>query len=197
MKSIDGKYLKGAAVIWGICFIFFVLVFMFVLRPQSKRLTVIETEANQKKLEVDAAREAAEEKTREKLNEQIENLRAQLGNFVIDSEDIQDVGGQIRNIFVNVGLNLTLNSFSMDLQSSRSIGTFSDCKYVYGHPISVNFTASFNQFATFLNDLEKNKSVIFIDTFSINKSDKGSSHKVNMQLAVLVKRAEQIKESEG
>jgi len=79
-----------------------------------------------------------------------------------------------------------LASVKIDPSSGRSIGTFSDCKYVSGHPITVNFEGSFKKFATFLNSLEKNVPVVFINTFSIDKSGEDSDPKVTMELAVLV-----------
>ena len=184
MKSIDRTYFRVAGVVWALCFVVFLLAYMLVLRPQEQRLSRIKSKAAESQRQAEAAKEAAADETRETLNEQIQNLQEQLRSFVVASGKIQDVGGQIRNIFVEAGLDLS--SLNMDLQSSRSISTFSDCKYVYGHPISLEFPASFNKFATFINALERNEPVVFINTFSIEKSSEDSDHKVTMELAVLV-----------
>ena len=182
MKSIDRTYFRAAGVIWALCFVIFLLAYMLILRPQGQRLSRIEAQAAENKRQENIAREAADEKTTEALNEQIQNLREQLRTFVVESGSIQDVANEIQKIAEET----RLASIKIDPSSGRNIGTFSDCKYVSGHPISVNFAASFNKFATFLNNLEKHEPVVFINTFSIDKSSEGSDHKITMELAVLV-----------
>jgi Tfp pilus assembly protein PilO len=176
-----------------LCFAVLLLAYVLVLRPQSKRLSRIEIQVVEKKNEENAAREAANEKTREKLNEQIKNLKEQLSNFIIKPGEIQNVASKIQKIAEDT----QLTSIKINPSSGKPISVFDDCQYVSGHPITVNFAASFSKFATFINELERHKSVIFIDTFSINKSDEDSNHKVEMQLSVLVEKQEQIKESKG
>jgi Tfp pilus assembly protein PilO len=193
MKSIDRKYFKVAGVIWVSCFAVLLLAYILVLRPQSKRLSWIENQVIEKKNEENTAREVANEKTREKLNEQIKNIKEQLNNFLIKPGDIQNVASEIQKIAEDT----KLTSIKINPSSGKPIGVFDDCKYVSGHPITVNFTASFNKFATFLNELERHKSVIFIDTFSIDKSDEDSNHKVEMQLSILVEKPEQARNNKS
>ena len=182
MKSIDRTYFRVAGVIWALCFVVFLLVYMLVLRPQGNRLKRIEFDVAKIQKQADAAKIAADEKTRENLNEQIKNLQEQLRRFVIEPGKIQDVATEIQKIAEEA----RLTSVKIDPSGGRSIGTFSDCKYLSGRPITVNFESGFKKFATFLNNLEKNEPVVFINTFSIDKSNEDSDHKVQMELAVLV-----------
>lgn len=176
-----------------LCFAVLLLAYILVLRPQSIRLSQIESQVVAKKNEENTAREAANEKTRATLNEQIKNLKEQLNNFVINPGEIQNVASKIQQIAEDT----QLSSIKINPSSGKPISAFDDCKYVSGHPISVDFVASFNKFATFLNKLERHKSVIFIDTFSISKTEEDSKHKVEMQLSILVEKQDKVQESKG
>ena len=193
MKSIDRKYFRVAGVIWVLFFAALFLAYMLVLKPQSTRLSRIELKIAEMKNQENAAKQAADENTQETLNEQIKNMKDQLSNFLIKPGDIQNVASEIQNIAEKT----QLTSIKINPNAGKPVSIFDECKYISGHPITVNFDASFNKFATFINELERHKSVIFIDTFSIDKSDENSNHKVEMQLSILVEKPEQTKKSKG
>ncbi len=194
MKSNIGKYIKVAALVWSGCFIVFLLVYMLVLSPLNKRRTYIESEFRKVKGDSDAALLASQEQTKIRLNEQIKELNESLGNFVIEPENTSNLTYQISGISNKIGL----NAFQVT-PISQNITTFDNCKYVSGQLYQVGFTASFNEFAAFLNALERYKPVIYIDTFSITRSREGkTNHMVDMQLAILVAKNEKAKkEVEG
>ncbi len=186
MKSNTGKYIKAAVFVWSGCFIVFLLVFMTVLSPLKKRRTLIETEYTKIKANADDAKLAAQEQTKIWLNERIENLNKSLGDFVIRPGSISNLTYEISGISNEIGL----NTFQVS-PTGQSVTALDNCKYVSGQLYQVGFTASFNQFAAFLNALERYRPVIFVDTFSIARSRQGDTdHKVGMQLAVLVAKNE-------
>ncbi len=194
MKSSIAKYIKLAALVWSGCFVVFLLVYILVLFPLNRRRTYIETEFRKVKTNADAAMLASQEQTKIRLNEQIKELKENLGNFVIEPGNTSNLTYQISGISNNIGL----NAFQVT-PSGQDITTFDNCKYISGQLYHVGFTASFNQFAEFLNALERYKPVIFIDTFSITRSRDGkTNHIVDMQLAILVAKNDKAKkEVEG
>ena len=193
MKSNIAKYIKLAALIWSCCFIVFLLVFLLVLSPLSRHRTQVESEFKKVKSDADSALLASEEETKIRLNEQIQDLNDTLGNFVIDSENTSNLIYQISGISNEI----ELKAFQIT-PTGQNISTFDNCKYISGQLYQVGFIASFNQFATFLNALERYRPVIFIDTFSITRSRQGeNSHTVDMQLAILVLKNEKAKKAKG
>jgi len=189
MKSNIGKYIKVAALVWSGCFIVFLLVYILVLSPLNRRRTNIEIEFRKVKSNADAALLASQEQTKIRLNEQIEELNESLGNFVIEPGNTSNLTYQISGISNKI----RLNAFKVT-PIGQNIPTFDDCKYISGQLYQVGFTASFNQFAEFLNALERYRPVIFIDTFSITRSREGkTNHTVDMQLAILVAKNEKAK----
>lgn len=157
--------------------------------PQQKLLP----NSLQVKSDADSALLASEEETKIRLNEQIQDLNDTLGNFVIESENTSNLIYQISGISNEI----ELKAFQIT-PTGQNISAFDNCKYISGQLYHVGFIASFNQFATFLNALERYRPVIFIDTFSITRSRQGeNSHTVDMQLAILVLKNEKAKKAKG
>ncbi len=181
--KIYRKYFTTAALIWAGCFILFLFVYMIVLAPQKKTRKQIENQLAGKKQIYNSALKATQEETKIWLNEQIENLRNKLNGFVIDFEDSANLTFDISQI----ASEKKLDSFSIKGKDAGENST--DFKYLSENHIDVGFTAAFNQFATFLNALERHWPVIFVDSFKITRSKRGDpGHKVNMSLAVFVRK---------
>jgi Tfp pilus assembly protein PilN len=120
-------------------------------------------------------------------------LNERLGSFVVDPGSTSNLTYEISGISNEIGL----NSFRI-APMSESIAALEDCKYVSGQFYHVSFTSSFNQFATFINALERYRPFIFVDTFSISQSRQGNQeHDVQMQLAILVAKSDKAKEGKG
>jgi len=181
--KIYKKYFMTAALIWAGCFILFLFVYMIVLAPQKKTRKQIENQLAEKKQIYNSALKATEEETKVWLNEQIENLRNKLSGFVIDFEDSANLTFDISQI----ANEKKLDSFSIKGKDTSESST--DFKYLRENCIDVGFTAAFNQFATFLNALERHLPVIFVDSFKITRSRRNEpGHKVNMGLALFVRK---------
>jgi Tfp pilus assembly protein PilO len=184
MKSAYKKYFTTAALVWAGCFAFFFFVYMLVLAPQQNSRKQIAKQLVEKKQVRDSAIKAAQEETRVKLNEQLGYLRNKAKEFVINFEDSANLTFDIRQIAEEKGI----TSFSIKTQDSRSGSPLPNCKYICENHIDISFNAEFNQFAAFLNALERHRPVVFIDRFSITRADQeNSGHQVKMDLVVFVR----------
>jgi dGTP triphosphohydrolase len=174
------------ALIWAGCLVLFVIVHMYMVAPQKRIRKQIQQELAEKKQIYNSALEASQEKTRNSMKAQIERLQSDLKDFVADFEDSALVTLDISQI----ANDKEVSSFSIKGKNSRKGSRKTKCKYIGENHISVAFTAGFNQFATFLNALERNRPVVFIDKFTITRSKQGDSdHQVDMDLAVFVKKS--------
>ena len=184
MKSAYKKYFTTAALVWAGCFAFFFFVYMLVLSPQQNSRKQIAKQLVEKKQVRDSAIQAAQEETRVKLNEQLGYLRNKAKEFVINFEDSANLTFDIRQIAEEKGI----TSFSIRTQDNRSGSPLPNCKYIYENHIDISFNAEFNQFAAFLNALERHRPVVFIDRFSITSANQDNSgHQVKMDLVVFVR----------
>ena len=194
MKSIYRKYFNIGILFWAVCFIVLFLSYLLVLAPQERRRRMTERKLADTKLLAQSAREAAQERNKNMLIEQLSNSGNRLKDFVIDQENANN----LTFVIGGISSDLKLNSFSSIFTGSEGTIKTDSYQHIIARQISVNFNSSFNKFAVFLNTLERSRPVIFIDTFSITRSGEGDSgHKVDMKLAVLVGKDAKTKGVDG
>jgi len=187
MKSIYKKYLTKVALIWAGCFVLLFFVHTLMLAPQRKSKKQIEKQLVEKQQIYESLLKATREETKIQLNEQIERLQHDLGNFVIDFEDSANLTFDISQI----ANQKEVASFSIKTKEKdkRRDSTIPDYQYISEDHIDISFTSGFNQFAALLNALERNRPVVLVDRFTIARSKDGSSgHQVNMDVSVFVRK---------
>lgn len=183
MKSIYRKYIKMGISVWAGCFIVFFLFYLLVLAPQEKVKARTESQFTETRRTAHAAKEAAREENKGKLKEQAANLDKRLQDFIVEEADTANLTFDIDRISNAI----ELDSSSITTMGSQGIVEIENCEYLFAKQINVDFASSFNKFAAFINALERNRPVIFIDTFAITRArEDNSNHSVSMKLAVLV-----------
>lgn len=194
MKSIYRKYFKIGILFWAVCFIVLLLSYLLVLAPQERRRRMTEKKLADTKLLAQSAREAAQERNKNMLLDQLSKSGNRLKDFVIDQENANN----LTFVIGGISSDLKLNSFSSIFTGSEGTVKTDNYKHIIARQISVNFNSSFNKFAVFLNTMERSRPVIFVDTFSITRSgESDSGHKVDMKLAVLVGKDAKTKGIDG
>lgn len=179
------KYLITAASIWAGCFVLFLLVYLFVIRPQKHTRQRIENRLTEKKQVYESALQVSQDEMKNRLNEKIARLRDRMNDFVIDYEDSANLTFDISNIADEK----KVASLSIKGNDKTRITEIPDCKYIGESYIDIDFVAGFNQFANFLNALERNRPVLFVDEFTITNSRQDESgYRVNLKVAVYVKK---------
>jgi Tfp pilus assembly protein PilO len=185
VQPIYKNYITKFALIWAACFAVFVLAYVLLLAPQSQRADEFKREhariAKQFKLAEDAFTGAA----KARYNQEIGKLHEKLDDFAIVETDssklLVDIGNIARKLSI-ADLKIDVKNDQTQTPGTQSIGKTLAANYIY-----VSFKGSFLQFAKFLNQLERNKPIIFIDKFSITRSDKSNfDNDASMVLAVFV-----------
>ena len=185
MKPIYREYFIRAALVWAGCFVLFFLVHMLVLAPQKRSKKQIEKQLAEKKQMYNSVLKATQKESRIQLSRQIEYLRSKLEDFVIDFEDSANLTFDISQIADEK----KVASFSIKPKDRREAPAMANCNYISENYIEIGFAAGFNQFATFLNALERHRPVVFVDGFTITRSDRNKSdNQVDMNLAVFVRK---------
>lgn len=172
----------------------FLLVYIFALRPQKDIQQRIENRLAEKKQLLESAINASQNETKIQLNEQNVRLRNKLKDFVIDFEDSANLTFDISQI----ANEKNVASLSIKSNDKKSILTIPDCDYIGEGHIDIGFSAGFNQFATFLNSLERHRPVLFVDQFTITRSRQDESgYQINLKVSVFVKKPEVGKATES
>jgi Tfp pilus assembly protein PilO len=186
--KIYKEYLTKAAIIWAACLALFALAYLFILRPQLDSTKRLENEFAKKKQQYEAAKMAALDQTKVRLNEEINGMRSTLKDFVVDLKDSANLTfdiGQIAN-------EKDLSSFSIGNKSKQGISEIPDCNTIGETHIDIGFIAGFNQFATFVNALERHQPVLFVNEFSIARSNRDkSAYQATLDVAAFVRKQQE------
>ncbi len=188
MGFISSRYFKTVGAVWGGCLVVLVLAYILVIGPQRKLRHRADKELEAKQQMYHAVIKAAQEENRVKLNEQIEQLRNRVNDFVTEFEDSANLTFDISQI----ASDNQVDSFRIKTREQRGSSGTDDGEYVREEHLAVSFEAGFNQFATFLNALERHEPVVFVDKFTITRSkQEDSAHKVSMDLAFFVRKRQE------
>ena len=183
--KIYKTYLIRTAIAWGACLVLFVLAYMFILGPHKKSRKALESTLAEKKQQYEMAQIAAQEQTKIRLNEQIENLHDKIKDFVVDFDDSANLTFDIGRIATEE----KVSSFSIKNDEKQSVTEIPDCNSICENHIDISFIAGFNQFATFVNALERNQPVLFVNEFTLSRSKKGqSTYQVVLDVAAFVRK---------
>lgn len=174
-------YSAVAACILAVCIM--VCVVVFVLVPQRKAIGVVEERIREVEQALVKPKTNGHSSDVSKLKQELSSASATLSRYVISAGQASDLAVDIDNIANQAGVK--------DLRSTNrmqhSYGPINECRHVREGRIQIDFKSSFSQFAKFINSLERNKPVIFVDSFKIKRSDTDSNrHDVDMVLTFFV-----------
>jgi len=178
------KNIQISAVIWMMCMIAFALSYFFVIMPQNHSKKVLNKELEKKKQEYQSAQNAAKEETKKKALEEIDKLREKLDDFTIDfrnSSNLTFLIGQIAR-------ENNVNSLNIINKNNPVIPKANESAKVIENHLELRFRANFSQFAAFLNQLERSEPVLFVNKFTIIRSDlKDELCNITMDIASFIR----------
>jgi hypothetical protein len=183
------KYFTTIALIWAACFTVFFFGYLIFLTPQSSTIKQIENKLSDKKQRYDSLTKVAQEENRIRAKEEIERLRNRVTNYAIDFEDSANLTFDISKI----ASEKRVTAFSIRSKGTDGVSPIADCKNICESRIEISFIAGFNQFATFLNALERHRPVLFVDSFTISLTRQGESGcQVTMSTSMLVRKQQEF-----
>jgi len=181
------KYLTVTAIAWGGCLMLFVAAYIVLIKPQINSKQHLEKKLSEKIQEHKAAEKAAEEQTGIELKNQIAGLQERLGDFVTEFENAADLNFDITKI----AREREVASLSVGSSKSTKVSTkdVADSNSIDEKRIDISFISGFNQFASFVNSLERNRPVIFVHEFRLTRANQNkSAYQVTMDVRALVKK---------
>jgi Tfp pilus assembly protein PilO len=182
------NYLTKAAIIWAACLVLIVLAYIFFLGPQINSRKRLENELAGKKQKYEAAKMAAREQTKARLNEEIKGMRSTLKDFVVDLKDSANLTFDIGKIANEE----EVSSFSISNKNKQGISDIPDCNTIGESHIDIGFIAGFNQFATFVNALERHQPVLLVNEFRISRSNRDkTTYQVTLDVAAFVRKQQE------
>jgi hypothetical protein len=184
------KYLIASGIVWAVCLALFIVAYLLVIGPQNRQKKHIEGELEKYTQKYEFAQNAAQEETRNRLHAEIELLQDKVKNFVVDSKGAEDLTFDISQI----ASENKVRSFSVESEDVRAAPGITDSNNISESHIKVSFTAGFNEFAGFLNSLERHRPVLFVSEFTLIRAKKDDlTYHVTMDVAAFVRRKQVTK----
>lgn len=184
------RNLKILAAICAACIVLFVMIHMLVLGPQNISKKKLDSELNKKRDTYEFAQNAAREESRKILLNQIEDLRKKLNTFVTDFEDSANLTFDISQI----AREKNVASLNVENKNKRTATDLTDLTNISESHINISFTTGFNQFAAFLNALERHRPVLFVNEFRLARSNHNkSAYQITIDVAALIKKQQDDK----
>ena len=196
MQSEYKKYMITAGAILASGILLTILMYVFLLLPQKDIIKTVKEDLEDKKQELQSMQNVVTKKSQTELLVHIEDMEKKLSGFVLDFEDTGDLTFDLTKLASQIGV----GSFSCSSRRGpQEYEEIYNCYRIGGIYTTINFKSSFNKFARLLNSLERNKPIVLLDKFSIErKLGSKSGHAVEMSLVVFVQRPpEEEKELES
>lgn len=174
------RYAVVTIAVWAIGLILLAAGYVLLYVPQQTDRVRLERECIQSRIQLEEAQLAARTETREKIQLQSEEKNQMIAGFSTDYNGETELVFEIGQI----ASELHLAEFSSKHEEQRSRPTVG--KGLNEGWLKVEFMASFEQFAQFINRLERNCPVVFVEeVFFRRTSESSKGHDVSLLLSFL------------
>jgi hypothetical protein len=162
-------------------------IHLTLVRPRRAELTKLAGEVEAKEKQQTDAVAASREAAKNALHADCEAAMTDLATYVIHPDDRMDVAMAVGELAKAAGISDFSDTYRPPVPGMGSISTY---------VIEVRCKASYPQLAKFIQSLESNRPIIFVDTFSISyASMRNARHDVSMTLTVLVRPEDELGQS--
>lgn len=179
------EYILMMGLAWAACFVLFALAYFFVISPQLGVKARLARESAEKKQMCEVAINIAKEDSKKKLSDEVKGLKSKLSGYAVDSEESA-------NLTLNIGriaADKRVSSFAIKSVDQIMDAGQVESGYLQENYVEVTFKSGFNQFATFLNALERHQPVIFVNKFKVLRGGRDDKlNTVDMGISIFVRK---------
>ena len=177
------RYLIVTAAVWIVSVIALGGGYLLFGAPQKSELVQLKNQFAESQSALEKAQMAAQEKTKARQQQQCEEVDHLLYSLSAQQDAVTKLVFEIGRIATN---ELRLIEFSSKNHKQNSYSTVGDSKLVDEVWLKVDFRATFEQFAQFLNRLECHNPVVFVEEVSFRRGAKDAGgHQISLQLSFL------------
>jgi len=184
INNMSSKKIKTLAVLWIGCFALLAAFYYLFLVPQQKSLDTLRAKINAEEEKRADLRLAGMPSVQKEYRKKIENLQKRLNEMVSGYDDSSSMTFAVSKI----AREKNISSFTSKGVKRVLDPTLEKCKNISEKRIRVSVNSDFAGFIQYLNSLERNQPVIFVDKFSLEKNSKKSTLDVEMELAAFTRK---------
>lgn len=174
------KYWIVVALVWGPWLVLCALGYFFILQPQAHLYNAIHQELSVSNDRVSVARMAALQDTRDRQSQLLSELQARIGEFLAAPAQQDRVLFEISRMANAYGLADYAGKSRQDPWGDEE----SEQVKIQRMWLTVTFEAPFQQFAAFINDMERNIPAVFVESARIERSrENPKQHRAQLLVA--------------
>ncbi|MHC4524296.1 MAG: hypothetical protein ACYTEU_01055 [Planctomycetota bacterium] len=181
-----GRYRIVTLSVWAVSVIVLGAGYFLFYLPQKTELAQLQNQCSESQMELERAQLAGQDQTKEKMQRRCQEADRLISDFSTEHDKTTELVfevGQIAN-------DLRLAEFSSKNEKKRDQSTIEKSKTLDEGWLNVKFFATFDQFAQFMNQLERHCPVVFIEEVSFRRgTSSGKGHEVSLQLSFLAEKA--------
>lgn len=182
MNMKISRYTAALVGTWAGCLLLVAGGYLFFHLPQKEKLAQAQRQCSDSTQLREIADMASRDSIVQKAQQRFEGVCGEVNQLSLPQDNITNLVFEIGKMADEVGL----SEFSSKNQKSRDVSTVEKSKHVAEAWLAVEFSASFEQFAQFVNRLETSEPVVFVEKLSIGRANNGiKKHDVKMELSFL------------
>jgi len=174
------RYAIVTVAVWAVSVVVLGGGYLMFYAPQKVQLCQVTNQCDESQTSLHEAKMAAEDNAKVQQKRQCEEVDRLISTFSMPQDAVTEMVFEIGRI----ANDLRLSEFSSKNQKQNNYGTVGKSKLVSEVWLNVDFQATFEQFAQFLNRLESNTPVVFVEEISFRRRDT-QEHDVSLQLSFL------------
>ena len=183
MKIKLSRYSTALVITWAICLILFGIGYALFYTPQKVMLGRLQNQCRESQTQLDQGRLAAKDESREKLKAQCNEKQHLVTGFSTETNAESELVFQVGQIATE----LNLGEFSSKHLEPKGHSTVGKSKVLKEAWMDIECVATFEQFARFVNRLERNHPLVFVEElFFRRKPKKEKGHEIKLQLSFLL-----------
>ena len=180
-----GKYAIVTLAAWAVCVVVIGGGFVLFFQPQKIELAQVQQQFSESQTELEKAQLAAQDQTKEKMKLRCEETSRLISEFSTKPDKMTELVFQVGKI----ANDLRLAEFSSKNEKRKDQSTVKKSKTLEEAWLNVEFFATFNQFAEFINRLERHCPVVFVEEVSFRRgTSKAKGHAASLRLSFLAEK---------
>ena len=185
------RYIIVTAAVWIFSVIALGGGYLLFGASQKSELVQLKNQCAESQTVLEQAQLAAQDQTKAKQKQQCEEIGQLISGFSTQQDAVTELVFEIGRI----ANELRLSGFSSKNQKQQNYSTVGKSKLVSEVWLNVDFQATFEQFAQFLNRLECHSPVVFVEEVSFRRgSQDAHNHTTSLQLSFLAETGAKNKE---
>jgi len=159
------KYGLSVGGAWGIWLVLTAVIYFLALGPQNILMARIQKEFVSSNEDYSLAQMAGRPETKANMEQKLKKLSEKTEYFVVPPDNTPGLILQISQLAAKN----QLKDFTTKMVSSYSASKQNDTSNITEAWLELEFTGSFPQMAAFINALERNEPVVFIETINLRR----------------------------